>query len=93
MNWFDKLREIFLEDNRYMWMVEGLGNTLLITLGALVIGVIIGALMLLVLSPVLLGIALCVKLSSPGPILFKQERIGRFGRPFNIYKFRSRLSR
>ncbi len=42
MNWFDTLRDTFLEDNRYMWMVEGLGNTLLITLGALVIGVIIG---------------------------------------------------
>ena len=44
MNWLTKLQETFLEDNRYMWMVEGLGNTLLITLGALVIGVIIGAL-------------------------------------------------
>ena len=44
MNWFDKLAETFLEDNRYMWLIEGLGNTLLITLGALVIGVIIGSL-------------------------------------------------
>lgn len=44
MSWFDKLRETFLEDDRYMWMVEGLGNTLLITLGALLIGVIIGTL-------------------------------------------------
>lgn len=44
MNWFQKLQDTFLEDNRYMWMVEGLGNTLIITLGALVIGVIIGTL-------------------------------------------------
>lgn len=44
MSWFDKLAETFLEDNRYMWLIEGLGNTLIITLGALVIGVIIGAL-------------------------------------------------
>ena len=43
MSWFDKLAETFLEDNRYMWLIEGLGNTLIITLGALVIGVIIGA--------------------------------------------------
>ena len=42
MNWFEKLSETFLEDNRYMWMVEGLGNTLVITFGALLIGVIIG---------------------------------------------------
>ena len=44
MSWFDKLAETFLEDNRYMWLIEGLGNTLIITLGALAIGVIIGAL-------------------------------------------------
>ena len=44
MNWIDQLKDTFLEDNRYMWMVEGLGNTLLITLGALAIGVIIGTL-------------------------------------------------
>ena len=44
MNWFDKLKDTFLVDNRYMWMVDGLGNTLLITLGALVIGVLIGTL-------------------------------------------------
>ncbi len=44
MNWFDKLERTFLEDNRWMWLVEGLGNTLLITLGALAIGVVIGTL-------------------------------------------------
>ncbi len=44
MSWFDKLAETFLEDNRYMWMVDGLWVTLKITLGALVIGVIIGTL-------------------------------------------------
>ena len=44
MNWFEKLESTFLEDNRYMWLIDGLGNTLLITLGALLIGVVIGAL-------------------------------------------------
>ena len=44
MNWFDKLYETFIVDDRYMWMVEGLGNTLIITFGALAIGVIIGTL-------------------------------------------------
>ena len=43
MNWFDTLRDTFIEDSRYMWLVEGLGNTLIITLGALLIGVVIGA--------------------------------------------------
>lgn len=44
MNWFDKLYETFIEGDRYMWLIEGFLNTLLITLGALVIGVVIGAL-------------------------------------------------
>ena len=44
MSWFDKLAETFLEDNRYMWLVDGLKNTLIITVGALLIGVVIGTL-------------------------------------------------
>ena len=44
MSWIDKLQQTFIEGDRYMWLVEGLINTLIITLGALVIGVIIGTL-------------------------------------------------
>ena len=44
MSWFEKLHETFIEGDRYMWLVEGFGNTLLITIGALLIGVVIGAL-------------------------------------------------
>ena len=44
---------------------------------------------LFVLMPLLLVIAIAVKLDSPGPVLFKQLRIGRRGRPFRLYKFRS----
>lgn len=40
-------------------------------------------------SPVLLAVALAIKLESRGPILFKQERIGLRGQPFKIFKFRS----
>jgi len=47
------------------------------------------ALALLVLSPVLLGIALAVRLGSRGPALFRQERIGINGRAFTMLKFRS----
>jgi lipopolysaccharide/colanic/teichoic acid biosynthesis glycosyltransferase len=44
---------------------------------------------LLILSPVFLAVALLVKLSSKGPILYKQERLGQFGKGFTFLKFRS----
>lgn len=47
------------------------------------------ALGLLLLSPVLLAAAVWVKLDSPGPVLFRQTRVGRFGVPFTIHKFRT----
>ncbi len=44
MSWFDKLHQTFIEGDRYLWILDGLKNTLIITLGALLIGVLIGAL-------------------------------------------------
>ena len=44
MSWFDKLHQTFIEGDRYLWILDGLKNTLIITLGALVIGVLIGTL-------------------------------------------------
>lgn len=51
--------------------------------------IVCAALGLLVLLPVLLSIATWVRLDSPGPALFRQTRVGRFGRPFTIHKFRT----
>jgi lipopolysaccharide/colanic/teichoic acid biosynthesis glycosyltransferase len=51
---------------------------------------IVGAMVaLLLLSPLMLVVALVVALTSPGPIIFKQVRLGKRGIPFNFYKFRS----
>jgi lipopolysaccharide/colanic/teichoic acid biosynthesis glycosyltransferase len=44
---------------------------------------------LIVLFPVLVIIALIVRLESPGPAIFRQIRIGRYGRPFVMYKYRT----
>ena len=47
------------------------------------------AVALVVLLPLMLLAALWVKLDSPGPVFFRQERVGRHGRPFRIHKFRT----
>jgi len=47
---------------------------------------------LAVISPVMVGVAVAIKLTSRGPVLFKQQRVGRHGRPFNMLKFRSMIA-
>jgi lipopolysaccharide/colanic/teichoic acid biosynthesis glycosyltransferase len=59
-------------------------NRVVACLGALVI--------LLLLSPVLLGLALVIKFSSPGPVMFVQKRTGYRGRLFGMYKFRTMVN-
>jgi exopolysaccharide biosynthesis polyprenyl glycosylphosphotransferase len=54
-----------------------------------VIDLTVSILALTLLSPLLLWIAIRVRLSSPGPIFFAQERVGLNGRPFTIFKYRS----
>ena len=51
---------------------------------------IIGSLFgIIVFSPLMLGAAIAIKMETPGPVIFKQERIGQNGRRFYMYKFRS----
>jgi exopolysaccharide biosynthesis polyprenyl glycosylphosphotransferase len=50
---------------------------------------VLACLLLLVFAPLMAAIALAVKLTSNGPVLFRQRRVGRDGRPFALYKFRS----
>ncbi len=81
--------------------IESIGNTRLVDLRATPLDnvglaalkrigdFLISLFLLIVLSPLMLAIAVGVKLSSPGPVLFKQERIGKNKKPFVMLKFRS----
>jgi exopolysaccharide biosynthesis polyprenyl glycosylphosphotransferase len=51
--------------------------------------VVVSAVLLVALAPVLAACALAVRLSGPGPVLFRQRRVGRDGREFTLHKFRS----
>ncbi len=51
--------------------------------------IVLSSLILLMISPVLLSIAAAVKLTSPGPVIFRQTRYGMDGKPIMVWKFRS----
>lgn len=53
------------------------------------VDVVVAVTALVVLAPLMVAVAIAIKLDSPGPVLFRQTRHGFNGRPFGIYKFRS----
>lgn len=72
-----------------VWVTEGhAGCTWVIKRGLDIIGSIVG---LILLAPLMALIACLIKLDSPGPVFFVQERVGEGGRLFKMYKFRSMI--
>lgn len=57
-----------------------------------VFDVVLSAIMLVILSPVFIILAIAIKLDSPGPVFYKQERITQYGKKFRIYKFRTMVN-
>ncbi len=54
-----------------------------------VFDIVLSALLLIVLSPVFLVLAIAIKVDSPGPVFFRQERVTQYGKRFRIFKFRT----
>lgn len=54
-----------------------------------VMNALVAATLIVLFAPLLAIVACAVRMSGPGPVLFRQQRIGRFGVPFTIYKFRT----
>ena len=51
--------------------------------------IVVSLLMLIILSPVFLGLAIAIKLDSPGPVFYRQLRVTQYGKKFRIFKFRT----
>jgi exopolysaccharide biosynthesis polyprenyl glycosylphosphotransferase len=57
-----------------------------------IMDITISLFLIIILSPVLAGIAIIIKMTSKGPVIFKQSRVGLRGRPFNLFKFRTMIA-
>ena len=56
------------------------------------IDVVVSVLSIIIFFPVFIALAIGIKMSSKGPVMYKQERIGKFGKPFMIHKLRTMVS-
>ncbi len=59
---------------------------------ASVLSVLAAVVLLVLIAPLLVVIAIAIKLDSPGPVIFRQLRAARYGRPFLMYKFRTMVA-
>jgi polysaccharide biosynthesis protein PslA len=81
----DRLKIGNVERDLHIWLVRHRSSLMLKRVGD-----IVGAsLALLLLAPLLSLVAIIVRLSTPGPVIFSQVRHGLHGRPFRVYKFRT----
>ena len=54
--------------------------------------IIVASLLVVILSPILLFLSILIKIDSPGPVMFRQVRVTRYGKPFRIFKFRTMVN-
>jgi sugar transferase (PEP-CTERM system associated) len=83
--------KIAVENLRPSWLIfsEGFRKTRWLTAAKRAVDVAVASIGFVALLPVMLLVGLAVKLTSPGPALYHQERVGLRGRPFTLHKFRT----
>ena len=84
-------RQVMLESLNPSWMVlgDGFHQGLFARAAKRIFDLIVSVMLLVLALPVMLVTAICIFLEDGGPVLYRQERVGRGGRIFTIYKFRS----
>jgi sugar transferase (PEP-CTERM system associated) len=84
-------RKIMLENLRPSWLVFSQGFTISPPLRILkrLADIFLAVLFLLLTAPLMLVVAILIKLDSAGPVFYRQERVGRYGKVFAVLKFRS----
>ena len=88
--WEEIPREMQTEEvKRYYDLLNNKRNSLLLKR---IFDIVVSSLMIVLVSPVLLGIAIWIKTDSKGPVFYRQERITQYGRRFRIFKFRTMVT-
>ncbi|MDA8123152.1 MAG: TIGR03013 family PEP-CTERM/XrtA system glycosyltransferase [Deltaproteobacteria bacterium] len=91
-SFFEKLSGRIAIDNlspSYFIFHEGFSKSRFLLFFRRVVSLLASVVLLILLSPILLVAALLIKIDSPGPVFYRQERVGRRGKIFRILKFRS----
>ena len=89
---YEKLTgKIIVQNLRPSWLVfsEGFKRTAVTRMAKHVVDLALATLFLVIGWPIFVLVALAIRLDSPGPIFFRQERVGEQGRPFTLLKFRT----
>jgi sugar transferase (PEP-CTERM system associated) len=83
--------KIAVENLRPSWLIfsPGFRKNRVLSAGKRVTDIVAGAIGLIVTAPLLALVALVIRLTSPGPVLYHQQRVGQHGRIFTLHKFRS----
>jgi len=83
--------KLLVEKINPSWLIfsDGFSKSKLSRASKRLVGLILSTSMLILLSPIILIVAIAIKLDSPGPLLFSQERVGEYGKIFTLFKFRS----